>query len=251
MAADFSIQVGSSQPIVFRWLLDQLATMRHNDDNCSEVFCSVLCDRSISQLLTLLAPSLFLLPLFSSLPPQTRQDKSQRSATVSSPPSHLIDYSSSSQEHTVRLAVILSEKLRSYPREKQPQQEERHALHGYLETLHSLIQLDPQAVLRSQLGDHLFMESFLVDFLFCDTSTTRQAAFSVLSSYLSISMDGFETVLNELNKLSRAAARYMKPYWGLQVSHDIKKPDVQFSGLKNQGWMHLLYELPSCCSSSS
>ena len=60
-------------------------------------------------------------------------------------------------------------------------------------------------------------------------------------------MDGFETVvLNELNKLSRAAARYMK-----QVSHDIKKPDVQFSGLKNQGWMHLLYEFPSCCSSSS
>jgi hypothetical protein len=42
-------------------------------------------------------------------------------------------------------------------------------------------------------------------------------------------MDGFETVLNELNKLSRAAARYMKPYWGLQVSHDIKKPDVLFS----------------------
>jgi hypothetical protein len=160
--------------------------------------------------------------------------------------------------------VILSEKLRSYPREKQPQQEERHALHGYLETLHSLIQLDPQAVLRSQLRDHLFLESFLVDFLFampqggdldrtpiCDTSTTRQAAFSVLSSYLSISMDGFETVLNELNKLSRAAARYMKPYWGLQVSHDIKKPDVLFSVLKNQGWMHLLYELPSCCSSSS
>ena len=64
-------------------------------------------------------------------------------------------------------------------------------------------------------------------------------------------MDGFETVLNELSKLSRAAARYMKPFWGLQVSHDIKKPDVQFSGLKNQGWMHLLYELPSCCSSSS
>ena len=86
----------------------------------------------------------------------------------------------------------------------------------------------------------------------CDTSTTRQAAFSVLSSYLSISMDGFETVLNELNKLSRAAERYMKPSWGLQVSHDIKKPDVQFSGLKNQGWMHLLYEqVPSCCSSSS
>ena len=41
MAADFSIQVGSSQPIVFRWLLDQLAAMRHNDDHCSEVFCSM------------------------------------------------------------------------------------------------------------------------------------------------------------------------------------------------------------------
>jgi hypothetical protein len=64
------------------------------------------------------------------------------------------------------------------------------------------------------------LESFLADFLFampqggdlnwtpiCDTSTTRQAAFSVLSSYLSISMDGFEAVLNELNKLSRAAVR--------------------------------------------
>ena len=214
--------------------------MRHNDDNCSEVFYA------ISQLLTRSYSA--------------SSDKSQRIATVSSSSSS----STLVNEHTARLAAILSEKLRSYPREKQPQQEERHALHGYLETLHSLIQLDPQAVLRSQLGDHLFLESFLVDFLFampqggdldrtpiCDTSTTRQAAFSVLSSYLSISMDSFETELNELNKLSRAAARYMKPYWGLQVSHDIKKPDVLFSGIKNQGWMHLLYELPSCCSSSS
>jgi hypothetical protein len=32
---------GSSQPIVFRWLLYQLAAMRHNDDNCSELFCSM------------------------------------------------------------------------------------------------------------------------------------------------------------------------------------------------------------------
>ncbi len=56
----------------------------------------------------------------------------------------------------------------------------------------------------------------------CDTSTTRQAAFSVLSSYQSISMDGFETVLNVLIKLSRAAVRYLKPYWGLLVSFDIK-----------------------------
>ena len=94
MAADFSIQVGSSQPIVFRCLLDQLAAMRHNDDNYSEVFCSVLCDRSISQLLTLLAPIVFSFSP-SSLLFLLRQDKSQRSATVSSPPPHLIDYSSS------------------------------------------------------------------------------------------------------------------------------------------------------------
>ena len=84
-------------------------------------------------------------------------------------------------------------KLRSYPREKQPQQEERHSLHGYLETLNSLIQLDPQAVLRSQLGDHLFLESFLADFLFAmpQGGDLDRTAFSVLSSYLSISMDGF------------------------------------------------------------
>lgn len=92
------------------------------------------------------------------------------------------------------------------------------------------------------------VRTFLKEFLFtmptddeqdkapiCDSSTTRQAAFGVLSAYLAIAPEPFEDALQEVIELSNSASQQIKCAWGLQVSNDVKRADVIFSGLKNQG----------------
>lgn len=209
MAADFAVQVGRTQPVVFRWLLSQLKEMGPTDHNCAELFVA------LSTLLTNLHSAALL-------------------------------RGELSIEGSQQLARILSDKLLHYPRKKLPVNEERNVLLGYLETLDVLVGLDAVSVKQTPLGEHL-VESFLNEFLFamptadqhenpvCDNAQTRQAAFRVLASYLSVSADGFEQVLTVLSSLSKLAARHMHGTWGLQVSHDVKKPDMTFTGLKNQG----------------
>lgn len=210
MAANFAVQVGRTQPVVFRWLLSQLKDMSPLDHNCSELFTA------LSTLLTNLHSAA-----------QLRGEE-----TV---------------EGSQQLARILSDKLLTYPRTKLSVHEERNVLQGYLETLDVLIGLDPLSVKQTQLGENL-VESFLNEFLFtmpteeqqdgspiCDSQLTRQAAFHVLASYLAVSQEGFEQVLGVLGALSKQAARHMHGTWGMQVSHDVKKPEMTFTGLKNQG----------------
>ena len=92
------------------------------------------------------------------------------------------------------------------------------------------------------------VRTFLKEFLFtmptddeqdkapiCDSSSTRQAAFGVLSAYLAIAPEPFEDALQEVIDLSTSASQQIKCAWGLQVSNDVKRADVTFSGLKNQG----------------
>ena len=210
MAAEFAVKVGSNQAVVFDWLLAQLQSMQPSDLNCAEIFTA----------LTTLLTGLHVTETFRK---ETKIDG------------------------TAKLARILSDKLIGYPRKKNPNQEERQVLLGYLDTLNVLIGLDPNVVKKTPLGSNL-VQSFMSEFLFavptaeqgdltpiCDNPLTRQAAFSVLASFLTISQEGFETVLSEMNTLSKLAARHMQSNWGLQVSHDVKKADMQFTGLKNQG----------------
>eukprot|EP01038_Epipyxis_sp_PR26KG_P004500 gene4500-6357_t len=203
MASDFAVQVGKSQPIVLEWLFDELKNMNPNDEFCSEIFYAVS---------TLL------------------HDLHENGKII----------------NTNELASILSTKLSRYPRGQPPLQDERYVLLGYLELLDNLIDLDYNAVIATDLGKS-FVKTFMTEFLFslpkadldinslCDTAATRQAAFKVVASFARKSKPAFEEVLEELSKLSTMAAKHMHYSWGLQVSHDVKKADMLFTGLKNQG----------------
>jgi hypothetical protein len=57
----------------------------------------------------------------------------------------------------------------------------------------------------------------------------------VLSAYLAISAKPFEDALEEVIELSTSASQQMRTLWGLQVSQDVKRADITFAGLKNQG----------------
>ena len=144
------------------------------------------------------------------------------------------------------LGELLSARLMAYPRGKH-RQEERQVLTGYLDILEKIVRLDPTVIRDEAFGGNL-VRTFLKEFLFtmptdeeqdkapiCDSSATRQAAFSVLSAYLSISPKPFEAALQEVIDLCTSASEQIKCSWGLQVSNDVKRPDVSFSGLKNQG----------------
>jgi len=210
MAANFAVKVGQTQTVVFSWILDEVKQCTSTDKNCEEMFQAL--QRILSNI---------------------HYDA-------------LVIGDAISRESADQLARVLSDKLLAYPRAKQ-MDEERSVLQGYLETLDLLISFDAAAVLRTTLGGDL-VQCLLEEFLFpmpsktqddvspvCDTPATRKAAFKVLSCFLSITADGFEYVLTELNTLSKLAARHMRSSWGLQVSHDVKKPDMTFTGLKNQG----------------
>jgi ubiquitin C-terminal hydrolase len=209
MAAEFAVKVGSTQPVVLKWLLYQLESMQPSDRNCTEIFTA---------LTTLLG--------------RLHAAAAQRGdGTV---------------DGCAELARILSDKLTAYPRKKDSRIDEPQVLLGYLNTLSVLIGLDASAVMATALGKDL-VHSFMTEFLFamptedndnmaiCEGQTTRQAAFNALSAFLAISPDGFDTVLGELNSLTKQAARRMHNSWGLQVSHDVRKGELKFSGLKNQG----------------
>lgn len=205
MSADFAIQVGTSQPIVFSWLVAEMETLDPSDSVCSDIF------RALGSLLVVLS-----------------------------------DVKGNGSIDMVELGGLLSGHLMAYPRGKH-RQEERQVLTGYLDLLEKIIRLDPSVVRDEAFGGNL-ARTFLKEFLFtmptddeqdkapiCDSSATRQAAFGVLTAYLATSPEPFEDALQEVLDLSTSASQQIKCAWGLQVSNDVKRPDVTYSGLKNQG----------------
>ena len=204
MAEEFAVQVGKSQPVVLKWLLEELQDMNFDDGLCTEVF------RALTALL-------------------------------------IASVGSDLKENTPTLARILSQKLLSYPRDGVIAGDDRFALCGYLELLDNLISLDHAAMEDTELGLNL-MHVLLSDFLFtmpkaddnerraiCDTPLSRLAAYNVISTFVKVSPAAYERVLTELANLTTLASRRMNSSWGLQVSYDIKKSDLSFLGLKNQG----------------
>ena len=205
MSADFAIQVGTSQPVVFSWLVAEMETLDPSDSVCSDIF------RALGSLLPILS-----------------EVKGQGAINM------------------LELGGLLTARLMAYPRGKH-RQEERQVLTGYLDLLEKIIRLDPTVVRDEAFGGNL-ARTFLKEFLFtmptddeqdkapiCDSSATRQAAFGVLTAYLSTSPEPFEDALQEVIDLSNSASQQIKCAWGLQVSNDVKRADVTFSGLKNQG----------------
>lgn len=205
IASDFAVQVGKAQPVVFTWLLQDLEKLPANDELCSELF------HGLSFLLL---------------------ESKYRNSEVD-------------QAERKQLGKILSTKLVNYPRISPTSSEEKYDLLGYLQLMNQLINIDAQAVLETEIGPGL-IKILLSDFLFvldpssesnslCDTSSTRRAAFGILSFLVKYDHSKFEEVLSELNKFAQQAGKHMHYHWGLQVSHDIKKSDIKFTGLKNQG----------------
>lgn len=204
MAEEFAVQVGKSQTVVFTWLLEELQDMEYDDDLCTEIF----------QALTSLLIASIVADLKTSGP---------------------------------KLAQILSHKLLTYPRDALIPGEDRFALCGYLELLDQLLSFDAVAVAETELGKNL-VSILLDDFLFtmptaednekraiCDTVYSRQAAYKVIATFLKSSPAGFEQVLTELSKLTSLASHKISSSWGMQFSYDVKKSDLTFLGLKNQG----------------
>lgn len=204
LAADFAIQVGKSQPVVVSWLLNQLEGIDYSDGLCSDLF------RALSILMI----------------------------AVSTHPL--------AESYRSRLAAIISDKLLNYPKKRLVEQPDRPALLGFLDLLDHLVEFDPEIIFQTPFGEQM-VPSLLGDFLFaledgedsqaaaCDTHTTRHVAFAVLSKVLNRLPFFYDDVLSNLTRLSKLAGKQMRMSWGLQVSHDIKRPEIDFIGLKNQG----------------
>eukprot|EP01033_Poteriospumella_lacustris_P000104 gene104-67_t len=60
----------------------------------------------------------------------------------------------------------------------------------------------------------------------------------------------YDAILNDMERVTRLAGKQMHYYWGMQVSFDIKRPDIDFIGLKNQGctcYMNSLLQVLYMC----
>jgi ubiquitin C-terminal hydrolase len=215
IACDFAVQVGRIQNVVFNWLLEELELISYDDQLCSDIFHAL---------------NILLL-----------ENKSRNNEQ--------------DQKDREKLASLLSVKLLQYPKQNPCISEERFTLVGYLQLMVVLIEIDVNLILNSAFGEKI-IPVLLNEFLFvlnendednvndefenratalCDTALTRRLAFQVLTYLSKYSKKSFMEILNELMKYSKQASRHMHYYWGLQVSHEIKKPDMKYTGLKNQG----------------
>ena len=206
MAAEFAVQVGKSQPIVMQWLLVELENTAPSEINAYELF------RAFCMLVEQVGEFGGEVDLFAICDSVSRK---------------LLQF---------KAAVVC-----------RPAHSDRSVLLGCLELLRCLIKIDGAAVSRTDLGQEL-IDTFVTDFLFtmpghtgadcspvCDTPDTRRAAFAVLSAFVKLSPEYLVKTVDQLQRLTRSSAAQMKNTWGLQVSHDVRRPNIQFSGLKNQG----------------
>lgn len=207
MASDFAVQVGKTQPIVFTWLFENLKTLRDNDKVCADTF------RALRALMNELHHS----------------------------NSDAIDWGD--------LASTILSKIHSYSdSHPPPSQHENGVLIGYLEVLETLISLNPDTLTLTEMGVVGLSHTLIADYLFtlpseahdhspiCESSTSaKKAVFGVLFALIRVSREVFVSTLEEVSKLSVAAGDNFRRRWGMQISFDIKRPDISFSGLKNQG----------------
>ena len=204
LASEFAVQVGRRQPLVFSWLLADLGNI--DPLLSADTFCAL----------------------------NTLLQHFCCEATDN------IDFDS--------LAKLLSEKLLQYPG-SHPDTKDNFALQGYLDLLGTLVAFRPTYVLQTELGKN-FSRHFFEDYLFtmpvddkdgnaeapvCETQELRKTAFSALGSFLSVSRESFEDVISEVSRLMERAAPLLKGNWMNTIGNNVKKPDIVFTGLKNQG----------------
>lgn len=217
IAANFAIQIGKVQPAVFQWLFQELNGLPEDDEFCSEIFRAMVSLMSDSEVQI-------------------------------------------SMEMMNQLTVFLVEKILAYPSKRPSFSVERYTLLGYLELLEQILMLSPELIQKTKLGES-FLTTFAKEFLLvlpdetdakgavCDTAATRSVGFRVVSRFLE-QFNDYDFLLNDLERLTRLASKQMHYYWGMQVSFDIRRPDIEFIGLKNQGctcYMNSLLQVLYMC----
>ena len=226
MATNFAVQVGRSQPVVIEWLLAEIEIVTHMDKHCYNLFkalsvlvCYIDDPRNVSGL------SLDLFAIGNCL----------------------------SSKLMIFKEFDLTERLRQKQFELDTDSEgEKSMLLGSLELLKSVISVSEgySALLNTALGKDI-ISIFMQDFLcplpqhqkgadkipVCDTKQLRAAAFAVLTACIKVVPEHCSTVITHIHALSMSstAVHFLKHEWGLQVAHDLKKPDIEFSGLRNHG----------------
>lgn len=204
MAAQFAVQVGRSQPVVFDWLLSELTSIDQGY-NYDEIFSA------LNQLIAL---------------------NSKPGGGIS------LDYSTLAQVLSANLIAATSQKLVDGETDRM-----LVGCLQLLKTLIDLdVKALFDTPLGQNLVP-IFMSDFLFAMpspdkdktSVCDTIELRQAAFGVLVSMLKRSPESFRQILSYLTDLSDFAASQMTHIWGLTVSLDVKKSNTDYIGLKNQG----------------
>mmetsp|Transcript_1602 Transcript_1602/g.2995 ORF Transcript_1602/g.2995 Transcript_1602/m.2995 type:complete len:2808 (-) Transcript_1602:373-8796(-) len=226
MATNFAVQVGRSQPVVIEWLLDEVEVVQPTDEYCYNLFkalsvlvCYIDDPRNVSNL--------------------------------------TLDLEAIARCLSTKLMVFQGYGLAERMKHKQFELEtenagEKSMLLGALELLRSVVAVSNgyAALLGTPLGKNLisiFMQDFLCplpeqlsgddDIPICDTKQLRTAAFAVMTACVKASPEHCGAVMVHINALSMSstATQFLKHEWGLQVAHDLKKPNIEFSGLRNHG----------------
>ena len=204
LSAEFAVQVGRRQPSVFSWLLADLGS------------CAITSSENNSKNLS--GETFFALNTL------------------------LQHFCCEAEDHLdfQGLAALLSEKMLSPRDSRDPDQ----VLHGYLDMLNTLVACRPACIFSTRLGKN-FVGNFFENFLFSMDETSepvspllRRAVYNVLGSFLSVSpasSGAFEEVVMGISKLSDKVSGVLKGNWLSSVQGEVKKPDIAFSGLKNQG----------------
>jgi ubiquitin C-terminal hydrolase len=226
MATNFAVQVGRSQPVVIEWLLAEIEVVTPADKYCYNLFkalsvlvCYTDDPRNVSGLtLDLVAMSACL-----------------------------------SAKLMVFQQFTASERLKHKQFELESDAEgEKSMLLGALELLRSVLEVSRgySAMQGTPLGKDL-ISIFMQDFLcplpeqqggndkipICDTKQLRTAAFAVLTACVEAAPEHCGSVMTHIRALSMSstASHFLKHEWGMQVAHDLKKPNIEFSGLRNHG----------------
>jgi ubiquitin carboxyl-terminal hydrolase 9/24 len=217
IAANFAIQIGKVQSAVFQWLFQELNGLSEDDEFCSEIFRAMVSLMSDAEVQI-------------------------------------------SKEMMNQLTEFLVDRILAYPSKRPSFTVERYTLLGYLELLEQILLLSPLLVQKTKLGG-TFLTTFVKEFLLvlpdetdsegavCDTAATRSVGFRVVSRFLE-QFNDYDFLLNDLERLTRLASKQMHYHWGMQVSFDIKRPDIDFIGLKNQGctcYMNSLLQVLYMC----
>ena len=222
IGADFAITVGRSQSKVFHWLVSEFSSIESfliPCDNILRVLSTLICiENTISVFdLTQLADVIF-----------TKIEMIQ----------HIY---STNDNITVGHRMMLT---------------------SCLKLLEILININYEIFSLETLKN--LVNKLLSDFLFalpsvgldkkpvCDHMDSRRAAFSVLLACLQRDTSFIPQILTQIKLLTQHASQLIGHSWGLSVSSDVKKSQIEYSGLKNQGctcYMNaLLQQLYMCVS---